>query len=66
MSLSPVLYLLLYPGAGVMFCVPEDQLRVEDGGDAGCCGDIQCHYPPDARPAAGRLQHSAVPHADTG
>lgn len=51
--LSAVLHLLLYTGPGVMLSVPKDQLRAEDGGDAGCCGDLQHHHPPDTRLPAG-------------
>lgn len=45
-SLS-VLYLLLYTGLGVMLRVLEDQLRAEDGGDAGRRGNLQHHHPAD-------------------
>lgn len=59
---SPVLHLLLYTRPGVVLGVPEDQLRAEDGGDAGGGGDLQRHYPPDALLAAGWIQQSSVPY----
>lgn len=45
-----------------MLGVPEDQLRAEDGGDAGGSGDLQRHYPPDALLTAGWIQQSSVPY----
>lgn len=64
--LSPVLHLLLYPGPGVVFGVPEDQLRAEDGGDAGRRGDLQRHHPPHALLAPRRVQQSALPSGGAG
>lgn len=63
---SPVLHLLLYTGPDVVLGLPEDQLRAEDGGDAGCPGDLQRHHPPHALLAARRLQQSALPRGGAG
>lgn len=61
-----VLHLLLHSGLGFVLGFPENQLRAEDGGDAGRLGDLQHHHPPDARLAARRLQQSSVQHPGAG
>lgn len=62
----PVFDLLLHPRPGVLLGVPEDQLRAEDGGDAGGRGHLQRGHPADALLAAGRIQQCAVPHRHLG
>lgn len=49
-----------------MLSVPEDQLRAEDGGDAGRRGDLQRHHPLHTLLVAGRLQQSALPRRGAG
>lgn len=64
--MSSVLHLLLHSGPGLVLSLPEDQLRAEDGGDAGCRGDLQHHHPADSRLPAGRIQQSPLPHGQGG
>lgn len=52
----PVPHLLLHPRPGVLLGVPEDQLRAQDGGDAGGCGHLQRGHPADSLLAAGPVQ----------
>lgn len=49
-----------------MFGVPEDQLRAEDGGDAGRRGDLQRHHPPHTLLAPRRVQQSALSRGGAG
>lgn len=49
-----------------MLSVPKDQLRAEDGGDAGRRGGLQRHHPLHALLAARRLQQGALPHGGAG
>lgn len=52
----PVPDLLLHPRPGVLLGVPEDQLRAQDGGDAGGRGHLQRGHPADSLLAAGPVQ----------